>query len=272
MAGQVSIVSIAFMVVSLLVSIAIPVVLFVYFRKKKRADILPFFIGCAVMVLFAFVLEGGLNFAISRSALGDRLTQNVWALAIYGGLMAGLFEETGRFLAFRTILKKYQYKDENALMYGAGHGGIEALAILGIASINNIIYSLLINTGHTSILTGPLSGDLLEQVEEAIQTLITTPSYQFLLGGLERILAVAMQISLSVLVWFAVKKKERRYLYPVAILLHCLIDAIVVLMSQGGVSPLLIEGVLAAETVVVAVFAWKTVLLTSRRIFQSPSA
>ena len=127
MTERVSTVSIAFMGVSLLVSVAIPLILFFYFRKKKRADILPFFIGCAVMVLFAFVLEGGLNFAVSRTALGDRLTRNVWALAIYGGLMAGLFEETGRFLAFRTVLKKYQYKDMNALMYGAGHGGIEAL-------------------------------------------------------------------------------------------------------------------------------------------------
>ena len=266
--------------VSLLVSVAIPLILFFYFRKKKRADILPFFIGCAVMVLFAFVLEGGLNFAVSRTALGDRLTRNVWALAIYGGLMAGLFEETGRFLAFRTVLKKYQYKDMNALMYGAGHGGIEALAILGIASINNIIYSVLINTGHTAVLTGPLSGDLLRQVEEAIQTLITTPSYQFLLGGVERILAVVLQISLSVLVWFAAKTKERRYLYPVAILLHCVIDAVVVLMSGSGVSPLLLEGVLAVEAVVIAVFARnvyrscsrKSFLLTSRRIFQSPSA
>ena len=54
--------------------------------------------------------------------------------------MAGIFEETGRFLAFKTVLRKKQGKDINALMYGAGHGGFEAAALLGITMINNIIY------------------------------------------------------------------------------------------------------------------------------------
>ena len=34
--------SMVFMVISCIVGFAIPVILFVYFRKKKRADIAPF--------------------------------------------------------------------------------------------------------------------------------------------------------------------------------------------------------------------------------------
>ena len=51
-------------------------------------------------------------------------------------------------------------------MYGAGHGGFEAIYLLGITSINNIIYSVLINSGRTDMLTSSLTGDYLAQVSE----------------------------------------------------------------------------------------------------------
>ena len=66
---------------------------------------------------------------------------NIWLYALYGGLMAGLFEETGRYLAFSFALKKYRAKNVNALMYGAGHGGFEAIVIVGLTMINNIVWS-----------------------------------------------------------------------------------------------------------------------------------
>ena len=49
--------SIVFMAVSALIGIAIPIVLFLVFRKKYKADILPFFIGCAVFIVFALLFE-----------------------------------------------------------------------------------------------------------------------------------------------------------------------------------------------------------------------
>ena len=255
MGEQVPVLSIVFMAVSLALSIALPVALLVYFRKKKKAEILPFFVGCAVMILFAFVLEGAINRTVLASSAGTVIQNNIWLLALYGGIMAGIFEETGRLLAFRTVLKPYQGHDANALMYGAGHGGIEAIVILGMTSINNMIYSVLINTGNTAILTDPLSDDLRTQVETVIQTLVTTPSWQFLMGGVERILAVVLQIALSVLVWFAVKKKGRRYLYPVAVLIHFAVDAVTVILSRSGVSIVLVEGMIAAAAIAVALYA-----------------
>ena len=173
--------------------------------------------------------------------------------------MAGLFEETGRFLAFRTVLKKYQGKNVNALMYGAGHGGIEAIVLLGITSVNNIIYSVFINSGQTARLTTGLTGDALAQVESAIEQLKAYPSAMFLLGGVERIFAVVLQISLSILVWTAVKK-NKRFLYPAAILIHLFVDAITVVLSASGVSTYILEGVvgiLAIWALMIAKIVWK---------------
>ena len=165
MKETISTISIVFMVISCAISFIIPIVLLIYFRKKKHADVLPFFIGCAVMLVFALILEALVHRAVLGSSAGEVIRNNTWLYALYGGLMAGLFEETGRFVAFRTVLKKKLYKDANALMYGAGHGGFEAIVIVGFTMINNIIWSVLINSGNTGMLTGALSGDILEQVE-----------------------------------------------------------------------------------------------------------
>jgi hypothetical protein len=99
-----------------------------------------------------------------------------------------------------------------------------------------------------------------KQVEAAIHALITTPSWYFLIGGVERILAVILQISLSVLVWFAAKKKNRIYYYPLAIVLHLIVDAGAVILSGRNASPLVVEVVVAAFTVLsvlIAGMAWQ---------------
>lgn len=258
MAGTVPVLSIVFMGIALVISTMLPIGLCVYFRRAKKADLFPFFIGCAVMILFAFVLESLAHRFILNSKVGAIIIGNTLLYGLYGGAMAGLFEETGRFIAFKTILRKKQNNNANALMYGAGHGGIEAFVILGITSINNIVYSVLINTGKTAVLTAPLTGEMLEQVEGAIQTLITTPSWYFLLGSVERILAVILHISLSVLVWSAAKKKNRIYLYPAAILLHLIVDAAAAILAGWNVSLFLVEALIAVLVVISVFIARKT--------------
>lgn len=51
-------------------------------------------------------------------------------------------------------------------MYGVGHGGFEAILILGIVSINNLVNAVLLNTGA---FTAALSEDLdVQQALEAV--------------------------------------------------------------------------------------------------------
>ena len=105
MTGTVSILSMLFMVVAGLFSLVLAIGLFVWFKGKKKADILPFFVGCGVMLVFAFILESIVHqIVLLRLPVGETIRGNIWLYALYGGLMAGLFEETGRFVAFRTVL------------------------------------------------------------------------------------------------------------------------------------------------------------------------
>ena len=253
--------SIVFMAVSCFISFALPVGLFLYFRIRKKADILPFFAGCGVMLLFAFVLEQAVHTAVLGSPAGEAIRNNTLLYALYGGAMAGLFEETGRFAAFKTVLKSRQDKDANALMYGAGHGGFESAVILGITMINNIAISMMINSGRAGELTASLSGDALVRTEAAFGALAATPAYQFLLGSAERILAVILHISLSVLVWFAAKRAKDFILYPLAIGMHFFVDGVTAVLSGRGVSVIVIEvilGLMIAVCAGIAARVWKT--------------
>ena len=172
--------------------------------------------------------------------------------------MAGLFEESGRLLAFKTILSSYQDRDIDALMYGAGHGGFEALVLLGVSMIINIVYSLQLNNGAIDSLTASLSGEALDAMMASLQALSATPAYQFLIGIIERISAIILQLSLSVLVWFAGKK--HLYLYFIAIAIHMLVDAGAVILSGSGVPILFIEVLIALASILSALYAeriWK---------------
>ncbi|MBQ9415140.1 MAG: YhfC family intramembrane metalloprotease [Clostridia bacterium] len=260
--GLVPTASIVCMGISALAGVAIPVVLFIVLRKKTKADILPFFIGCAVMFLFALVLEALIHqLVLLVSPAGPVIRGNIWLYALYGGLMAGLFEETGRFLAFKTVLKKRLQNDDNALMYGAGHGGFEALAVFGSTMISYLVLSVMINTGNISAVTEGLTGDTLTQMEEMLRTLSSTESPMWLVGILERLIAVALHMALSVFVWFAAKNAGRWYYYPVAILIHAAVDAVAVLLpSSFGLPTVAVEGVFAVCTALVVLLArrvWK---------------
>ncbi len=242
-------ISIVFMAISALIGIAIPVVLYVYFRRKQKANHLPFWIGCATFVLFALVLEQIAYFFMMKLPLWSTIVNNIWVYAIVGGLMAGVFEETGRFVAFKTVLRKKRGNDANALMYGAGHGGVEAVILLSATLIANIFYALQFNAGVDSAATLAVA-----------QGLLNLQPWMLLVGAVERIGAVALHVSLSVLVWFAAKDGKRFWLYPLAILLHLLVDAVAVILSKTGTNVLIIEGavyLLATACVVLAVIVWQ---------------
>ncbi|MCR5760426.1 MAG: YhfC family intramembrane metalloprotease [Sphaerochaetaceae bacterium] len=263
---MVPVISIIFMVVSCVLVFGLAIGLPFFLKIRKGADILPYPVGAAVMFLFAFVLETVVHrIVLSTTSIGSTL----FPYAIYGGIMAGLFEETGRFVAFKTVLKNKLDKDSNALMYGAGHGCFEAVWLLGLTMINNIVWSVMINNGNAAELYASVPAEMAPQVGLTISSLTTSAPILFLAGVVERIFAIAIQMSLSVFVWFAVKKKKIN-LYFQAIGIHAAIDFTSAVASSAGVSVVLIEvmiGVFAVFCVVCAKINWDKNTGNASRIF-----
>ncbi len=152
--------------------------------RRRGGTWTAFLTGAGTFVLFAMVLEPILHNLILRSPAGAAIRQNILLYALYGGLAAGLFEETGRLLAFRFILKPHTARI-TALSYGIGHGGIEAFLVMGLSMIANLSLGLAYTSG------APLPAE----AAAAAETILSTPAGMFLWGGLERLSAMALHMA-----------------------------------------------------------------------------
>src|SRR5699024_2003169 len=96
--------NVAGMIVSLLVAFGLPIGLYLYLKHKKYARTSSFVTGMLVFILFALVLETAVH-SLVFSLAGTALTGNLFLYAVYAALMAAAFEETGRYLAMRFVLR-----------------------------------------------------------------------------------------------------------------------------------------------------------------------
>lgn len=241
----ISVASIIGMIFSLAIAIGVPVALLVLIHKKKGTGISSFFLGAATFFVAAMVLEQILHMAVLTLA-GEALTGNIWLYGLYGGLAAAVFEETGRFVTMKFFMKK-KLNTGNALMYGAGHGGFEAILIVGLAYISNLVTSIMINTGGMEASLAVLDEQTRTTTLESLSALWTTPSYLFYIAGAERIFAIVIQISLSVLMYLGVKY-GKKFCIAGAYMLHFLVDFVSVIVSDKF-------GTIAAEVVILLIAA-----------------
>ncbi len=251
--GTVPVLSIVGMCFAFLVAVGLPMVLMVYAFLKLKADMRWFGIGAVTFIVFALVLEQCLHFIMVRH-FGEALTENLLLKAVYGGIAAGVFEEVGRFTSM-NLFKQKELTKYNALMYGVGHGGIEAIIIVGLTSISNLISSLMINAGTFEATLSSLDEQTKAKVMQQISLLWTANSLDYYLAGVERVVAITLHICLSYIVYRAVKDKKVQLLL-LAIVLHAGLDFLTVLLA-GYVSSLVLEIVLLVLVFILAVLVYK---------------
>jgi uncharacterized membrane protein YhfC len=255
---QISTATFICILISIVICIALPIALVILFKIKTKAKLVPLWIGAAIFFVFAMILEQICHaFLLGNNAVGEFIKASPFIYALYGGLAAGIFEETGRFVAFKFFLKKYNSK-ENALMYGVGHGGIEAIIISGVSMLSTLYLALILNKMGMDSYLSTLPEAVANQIKPSLETIYTTSPLLFLLSGFERIIAITYHISASVLVFFAVTKKEFRFLYPIAILLHTLINIPAGLYQRGIITNnFALEGGLFIYVAILAYFTYR---------------
>ena len=235
---------IAAMAFTAIVTFALPLGLMLWYQRKGGRWS-SFFAGAGTFILFALLLEQLFHALVLFSPLGGTIQNTLWLYALYGGLAAGLFEETGRFVAFRFFLKK-QKEPITALAYGAGHGGVEAVLIVGLTMVNNIVLLAVANSGTA----------LEPSMAAAAEALAATAAGMFLWSAFERVVAIILHIALSVLVFAAVREAKKHGFFVAAVLIHAGVDALAVVL--GGSMPVAVtELAVLAVTVLTALFAAK---------------
>jgi uncharacterized membrane protein YhfC len=175
---------------------------------------------------------------------------------LVAGLLAGVFEETARLVGF-MFLKKKAHPFKSAIGLGIGHGGIESV-LLGILGTGTTLASVLFYNAGAQLAKGTSTQEI-QYVLAQIQQFWTTSWHFGLLPGLERVIALSIQIVLSIMVWKAIA--DRQWLWFVlAILYHTFVNAISVYLTQIGWGYWAVEGVLAIFLVInvyVIYSSWK---------------
>lgn len=217
-------------------AITIPVVLIVAWKMYTKRSLVPFWVGIMVFIAFSRMLEMIPHslFLLSSNPVSKAINGNVVLYVIYAATIAALFEETGRYLAFRFVLTKHPNK-ETAVTYGIGHGGIECVLVLGVTYIQYYAYGQLINSGSMDKMLSAYkdssqSVDALNQLITNIKGVTKMTCY---MADLERISAMMVQIALSILVFQAVYVAGKKYMYWVAVALHFLMDVPAALYQKG---------------------------------------
>lgn len=262
--------AIAAMVISMLVTTLGPIVLLFLWRAKVKKhlkdysaapaanSLMPALAGALTFVIAALVLESiPKSFLFSgTNAVSVYILNHAWAYTLTAALLAGIFEECGRYVTMRFILTKHTAK-EASVTFGIGHGGIESILIIGIGMFSNLVLATMINNGSVAVLTNGLSPEQAALYHTSAAALAGISPGTFLIGIWERIFAVLLHISLSVFVFAAVKMKHKFYFLPLSILLHALLDVFAGLFQFGVLSVAVTEICIAVLSTGCAVLAYR---------------
>ncbi len=251
--------SLVFMAVDAVLGIAVPVCLSLYLVRRFHVKLSTILIGAGTFFLFALVLESLMHQWVLKGPHGAVIMDNTLLFALYGGLAAGIFEETGRFLSMKFLMKKEPSEPLPGIAYGVGHGGMEMLIIFGITMIGNLVFSAMINSGQTDVLFSKASGEAAGQLQAQLDQLQALGAGTLLIGLWERFSALILQVGLSLIVWVAVRKGGKYlWLFPAAVALHAIVDAgAVLLQKSAGMVPL--ELIVTAEAIAVAAIGYMAV-------------
>jgi len=228
--------------VSILIMLLLPIFLIVYLTRKFSLS-------------WKLALAGALTFIASQvlhipvvaglTALfknGTLSVPDAWSAifsAVVLGLLAGIFEETARWILFKFSLKNVKTWTEGVLV-GVGHGGVEAM-LIGLLSIATIVNMVVMRNADLAALGVP-AGQI-ELTRQQVDAYWGAPFYMGFLSGLERLFAISLHLALSVMVLYSVVYKKPMWFW-LALLWHAFVDALSVYLLPivGAVT---LEGILA---------------------------
>lgn len=238
------------------IMIALPLALAIWAARRLKAGWRIFGWGA-----LAFIGSQALHLPFNKwlleplfSMLGLEAAPNSLDLLLIGllaGLSAGLFEETARLVVYRRWLPDVRrWKD--GLMFGLGHGGTESM-LLGALVIYVFLQALVLRDASAETLALMVGPERVAATQEFLQSYWSASWYDSLLGALERLSAIVVQVSLALLVLQVNRRRQIRW-YWFAVLYHALVDMTAVYGASSW-------GVYTMEAVIMVLAAFSLLLV-----------
>lgn len=202
----------------------------IYLNRRLRINWRFWWIGAAALILsqighLPFNLLG-LNPLIEKYLPDLPGGLQIPLVALVLGLSAGVFEEFTRYAVYRWWLKDAR-SWSRGLMFGAGHGGLEAI-LVGVVSLYSYIQLASLKNVDLSSL---VSANYLSLAREQVSWYWSMPWYDSLLGSMERLFTLPLHLCAALLVLLAFTRKKFFWVW-LAVGLHALVDALAVYLSQ----------------------------------------
>lgn len=169
-----------------------------------------------------------------------RAAVTVPALAV---LSSGLAEEPARWLILRFAARRDR-RWRDGVLFGVGHGSVEALLLVGPALAGTIALLLAGPAALEALAEQPGAREAVEAQIGAVREAPWSP----VLGLWERALAITFHVAASVLVVRSVRE-GRPLLLAAAIVLHIAFNGAAVGAVAAGLAPVLVEVMLSVLTV-----------------------
>lgn len=209
------------------VSTVLPILAFVIYGLKNRGKGIwsAWFLGAAGFFVMQMIIRTPIiNLLAAKPGFMKFATRHFVWYSLSMAFTAALSEVIGRYAVAKIMSKNLSF--QRGIAAGLGHGGIEAIIIIGMTYLNNLIYIGMINGGtfdkvveQTAALGVDTAGLLAVK-----DSLLHTNSAMFLLAGYERILTMILHVALSLLVCYFVSRKEDWKGIVICILCHSLVD------------------------------------------------
>jgi uncharacterized membrane protein YhfC len=217
-------------ILNALLMIGLPLLLAIFLKRRYKHSWVLFFSG---VVGFIVSQVGHIPFNYLLTLLFQRNVlpappQEYQLIfnAIVLGLSAGLWEELVRYGTLRWWIGKNVRTWSQALFFGNGWGGIEAIIMGSLALL--AFFQLL--AMRNIDLSGLIPAAQLELVRQQIESYWTMPWYTSLMGAYERAWTLIIQISFTVLVLQAFTRGKIIWVW-LAVAWHALIDALAVYIA-----------------------------------------
>jgi uncharacterized membrane protein YhfC len=216
-------------IVSFVLSFAItgiaPIVLLIILAVKRKINAIPLFMGAGAFFVSQVLIRLPILNVLSLTEWFQDFVASYYLLYVFIlSFTAGLFEESAR-LGGALLLKKHRtYKD--IISFGLGHGLCEAMILVGLTALQNIILAVMLNNGTLySVLPA-------ETIELFVGQLAAAAPIQIYLGILERFSAVLFHMFATMLIFIGVIKKKKFVYYLLALDAHTFFNFGLMLLLQ----------------------------------------
>lgn len=215
---------------SAVLMLAMPLALGTWLGQRYRANWGLFGVGVVAFTGSQLAHVPFNNYVARAGWLPDGSAGLVELATVAGflGLSAGFFEESARYLVYRWWAQDAR-RWADGMMLGAGHGGIESI-LLGLSLALNVAALAGIRAGR---FTGLVPAEQWPLAQAQAEALFGGPLVVALMPALERAFALALHLSLSLLVMQVFVRGERRWWW-LAVGWHAAVDGVAVFMVQEG--------------------------------------